>query len=84
MEPLLFEDDFVLVSALFLRLKVGDLVAANHLDYGIIIKRIVAIGTHGLLQLRGQNPTSLTTEQIGDVHRSQLIGKVIFSIAKNN
>ena len=82
MEPLLFQGDFVFVSRLFIRLNVGDLVAVAHQEYGIIVKRVFEIDLDNTIQLSGENPESVTTEQMGKIHRSQLLGKVIFSVKK--
>lgn len=82
MEPLLFAGDFVLVSRIHRALKVGDLVAARHAQFGIIIKRIAEIHSQQGLRLEGENPASLSSEQIGIVGTESLIGKVVFSIKR--
>lgn len=64
-------------------LKVGDVVLVNHHDYGKMIKRIKTINNAQLPQkmtLEGDNPNSITPEQMGELDKSQVIGKVIYQI----
>ncbi|WP_230661729.1 S26 family signal peptidase [Psychrobacter sp. I-STPA10] len=65
-------------------LKVGDIVAVRHSQYGDIIKRICQIEYDDKrsitgLYLVGDNPShSVSTEQMGLVEVEQVIGKVVW------
>lgn len=59
---------------------VGDVVVLNHPRFFTIIKRIAEINDQGELRLRGDNPASTPSEEIGwqPIHR--VIGKVVWHI----
>jgi hypothetical protein len=77
MLPELSNGDFVIVSKLYWRLNIGDLIVAEHLNYKSIIKRIVKISeTKGVL-LSGIHHESVSTEKIGWIPKKQIFGKVL-------
>jgi len=81
MAPHFLPDAFVIsISRRLTRLKVGDVVVANHPRYKRIIKRIAAIDPQGRVQLSGDNPASTSQEKLGWLLPSQIIGRVIYQI----
>jgi len=86
MYPLLLEDSFIILMACNKNrkfysqaLKIGDLVQCQHDIYGSIVKRIRQINDETLL-LEGIHETSVTSEQMGKVYKSQVVAKVIYTI----
>ena len=86
MHPLLLEDSFIILRACnksrrfySQALKIGDLVQCQHEIYGSIVKRIRQINDETLL-LEGIHETSVTSEQMGEVYKSQVVAKVIYTI----
>lgn len=70
------------------RVKVGDIVAVDHPEFGKIIKRISEI-EQGIekgsgvrnLRLRGDNALASVTEaQMGWIEESRVIGKVVYVV----
>ena len=67
-------------------LKVGDIVAIRHSQYGDIIKRVCQIDYDDKqmmigLYLVGDNPSqSVSTEQMGRIDMAQLLGKVVWRV----
>lgn len=80
MRPTLEESDFVIVSTLRHHLKKGRLVVVKHSVYGVLIKRLKIINSDGSFLLKGDDDCSLTSEQMGSLVRTQIIGFVIFSV----
>ncbi|PIE46819.1 MAG: hypothetical protein CSA42_06550 [Gammaproteobacteria bacterium] len=92
MFPNFLPDSFVLVIKYpWQQFKVGDVVLVKHEKYGKMIKRICSMITSksnskiGLnrckkITLRGDNPQSVTTEQMGQIDSTHIIGKVIYQI----
>lgn len=66
-----------------MRFCVGDVVVLNHPRFLTIIKRIDAINDSGELRLRGDNPISTSSDQIGWHPQHRVLGKVIWHIAPN-
>ena len=97
MHPTLESGAFVLLMAFAIRskrlgihwqqpLKVGDIVAVRHSQYGDIIKRVYQIDYDDKqmmigLYLVGDNPSqSVSTEQMGRIDMAQLLGKVVWRV----
>lgn len=80
MSPSFLPDSYVLsVSHPFQKLKKNDVILVNHPTYGKMIKRILNISPDGIL-LVGDNPMSVTTEQMGLIQKSDVLGKVIWHV----
>lgn len=61
------------------KLAVGDVVVAELLGLGKVIKRISEIDhLTSSIKLRGENPSSISTEKMGWVSFEQLLWKVIW------
>ncbi|WP_111497661.1 nickel-type superoxide dismutase maturation protease [Marinobacter bohaiensis] len=82
MLPELGPGSFVIVfGRRSLALRVGDVIVAEHPAYGRIVKRITAIQPDAALMLAGDNPAkSTSTQAMGAVPRSRVLGKVIWRI----
>lgn len=61
-------------------LREGMIVVVNHPIYQYIIKRIRQIDELGNMLLAGDNPQSVSQNNIGWVDKTCLLGKVIFHI----
>lgn len=78
MEPALQEDSF----AVFWRSKnpqAGDVVLADHPEFGRIIKTVVAVD-NGQLSLAGTSPESTSTERLGLIGKERVLGRLIFKV----
>lgn len=82
MEPTLAAGDFVLASRWLYYLSIGDYIVVEHPKYQRIIKRIVTICPKQGLWLSGDNPKSLTSEQMGWLDKRCVVAKVIKQIKR--
>jgi signal peptidase I len=80
------EGDFVLITKIpfFLySLKVGDIVAFRHPDYGTMIKKVATISPGGEeIFVMGTHEHSVDSRHFGALQRSALMGKVIWHIRR--
>ncbi|MBO1254260.1 hypothetical protein J3L16_01020 [Alteromonas sp. 5E99-2] len=78
MTPTYSEGDYIVVAKWpFMKTLKGDAVVVNHPSYGVIVKRVREIIKPQSLLLQGDNPQSVSSEQMGLVDKHALIGKVI-------
>ncbi len=77
MLPFLRAGDYVLVVKR--PLKIGDVVVANHPQFGEIVKRIACINNSSY-ELVGDNAESVSMQQIGAVPAESIVGKVVLTI----
>jgi nickel-type superoxide dismutase maturation protease len=86
LSPLFQDGDYVLVAKfpfLLRRIRPGDIVVFRQVDYGTLIKRVERLSPDGdELFVKGTHELSTDSRRFGAVHRSDLIGKVIWSIHK--
>jgi type IV secretory pathway protease TraF len=62
---------------------VGDVVAFRHPDYGVMIKKIAAISPRGdEIFVVGTHEYSVDSRHFGTLQRTDLLGKVVWHIAK--
>lgn len=59
------------------RYRIGDIVVAQHPQFGRIIKRIRALQPDGMLWLEGTHPDSTSTDKMGVLQRALVKGRVI-------
>lgn len=78
------EGDFVMITKIpfFLyRLKIGDVVAFKHPDFGTMIKKVAAILPGGdEIFVVGTHEHSVDSRNFGSLQRADLMGKVIWHI----
>ena len=82
MLPTLQGGDFVIATRFFWRVKTGDLLVIDHASYGRIIKRVTHVSPLQGISVAGDNPASVSSEQIGQIDKQQVRGKVRFSITQ--
>ncbi|MBM3143697.1 MAG: S26 family signal peptidase [Chloroflexi bacterium] len=86
LSPEFEEGDFVVLatSPLFLNaLKPGDVLVFQHEQYGTMIKKFAHNEADGKgVYVTGAHPHSLDSSQFGPIPKHDLIGKVIWHIAK--
>ena len=84
--PIYQDGDFVLTSKIPIligRLYPGDVVVANHPDYGILIKLVKQIDPDGRhLSLVGLHPDSVDSRRFGPIPMEYIQGKVIWVIKR--
>ncbi|WP_158773658.1 nickel-type superoxide dismutase maturation protease [Cobetia sp. L2A1] len=81
MSPGLAPGDYVVtLKRWHSRYRVGDIVVAQHPQFGRIIKRIRAIQPDGMLWLEGTHPDSTSTEKMGLLSNDLVKGRVIHSL----
>ena len=80
MLPALTGGDFVIATRFYRHIKLNDLLVINHPSYGRIIKRVAKISNKKNIYVTGDNSESISSEQIGSIAKSQIQGKVLFSI----
>ena len=81
LSPFFLPGDFILVwraPRRFPKLVQGDFVVFDHVEYGVMVKRVITNDPHRkVLQVEGTHPDSLSTQKIGAVSYRDLIGKVL-------
>lgn len=84
MLPTLTANDFVLCYRYRkTQFDVGEMVVVQHPRFGVIIKRIEAITQQGNYVLSGDNKkVSTSSDTLGQISNSDILGKVIWHIAK--
>lgn len=80
MSPTLNEGDYILVLCRFFRLKLNDLVVVQHHSYPILIKRLAYLDQHTIELESDNQQLGLSREQMGQIKREAVIGKVIYCI----
>ena len=78
------EGDFVLIAKIpFLlnRLRVDDIIAFRHPDYGVMIKRVAGLDSgQDQIFVLGTHEHSVDSRHFGTIRRADLVGKVIWHI----
>ena len=81
------EGDFVLLVKIpfFLRtIKPGDVVVFRHALFGTMIKRVERIIPEGdLIEVIGTHTASADSRLFGPIHRSDLVGKVLWHLPRS-
>ena len=82
MAPTLADGDYALARRLRAdhRLAVGDVVETRHPRFGLIVKRVKALESAHVL-LEGNATTSITSEQMGPIARSDIEARLILRIS---
>ncbi len=78
--------DFVLVSKIpfyFASPFPGEVIAFRQPAYGLLIKRIQAVGAGGDVEVVGSHPDSVDSRVFGSVRRKDVVGKVVWHIRKS-
>lgn len=76
MAPTIVDGSFLVLHC-WLRIKVGSVVFVEHPNYGDIVKRVASISDLGMLTLRGDDPASISEQQIGPCDKAWLVGTII-------
>ena len=80
MQPCYRHNDYILISkSRRKQFTVGDDVVCQHPHLGLILKRIVDINS-GKLKLAGLNSLSSSPKDLGDIHKHDVIGRVIWHV----
>jgi len=82
MLPELTNGDFVIVSKLYFKLKVGDLIVAEHPKYKSIIKRVIKMSTSQGVMLTGTAQESVSSDKMGWISPQHILGKVFCHFKK--
>lgn len=84
MSPNFMPGDYVISFAWHgTRYQKGDVVVVKHPHYQTLIKRIAEINQIlGKVLLSGDNPASASSESLGWLQQTRLVGKVIFQITR--
>ena len=79
MFPRIPEYSYVLVNHWFnfFPLEVDQTVLIEHVDHGLILKKIALIDRNGFIWSKGENSSSMSVEQLGPVNKNQIIGRVL-------
>ncbi len=81
MEPLLYENDYVLVNYWHGELKVGDIVVLKHPSLKIkIIKKISLINGENLYVTGINKAHSNDSRSFGEIGKKSVIGKMLFKV----
>ncbi len=83
MQPVLYEGDFVVALVAFRwakRARPGRKLVVQHPEYGVIIKRVVSVEPDGSCWLGSDNQSGISTQQIGKITPSQIIGRVLWCV----
>jgi len=86
LSPFFLPGDYVIVGKFplwFGGIKVGDTIVFPHPIFGKKKKKVQSVNTetHQYF-VEGRHPHSLTSDQIGPIHLSSILGKVLFHIKK--
>jgi len=86
LSPFYQEGDYVVITTipfLLRRLKPGATIVFSHDQYGMLIKQVKQVITHGnMIEVTGLNRYSVDSRTFGPIPLSAVIGKVIWHIAK--
>ena len=86
MEPQYHNGDFVIVGAIrWFPIHQGHDIVFWLPSIGLLIKKLIKICDDGFY-VKGTNPNSLTSEQIGQIPHTHIMGRVLlqFSLIKSN
>jgi nickel-type superoxide dismutase maturation protease len=77
--------DYVLVSRLPVllgRIRVGDVVAFRHAEFGTMVKRVARVLENEHYHVQGSHQYSVDSRRFGPVHKSDLIGRLLWHVRK--
>lgn len=81
MSPNFLPNSFVFaITHPWQKYKIGDVVLVEHASYGKMIKRIDAVNANNTFSLKGDNFESVTTQQMGQINKAQIMGKVFWQV----
>lgn len=84
MFPEIHSGDYILCSSLPLRLgflKIGQTIVFRDAEYGLLVKKVCAFSKDGKnVFFQGTRPSSLTSDELGPVERSEILGIMLFRI----
>lgn len=84
MQPCYRHNDYVVLTQIWLKpLRKGNDIVCRHNQFGLIIKRIHNI-IYNKLELTGLNTTSTSRTMLGNIHKSDVVGRVIWHIKKGS
>ncbi len=63
----------------FLRPAIGDALVVKHPRFGTLVKTLERQDQNGNYWLKGENPASVSTQAIGAIPKSQVIGRVLMA-----
>lgn len=81
MEPIIPENSYVLISSKY-KYKSKSIFIFVHNVYGKLIKRLKLKDHDGNLWFEGENPNSVSSENIGSINKSSVIGRICLVITK--
>ncbi|MDO5714544.1 MAG: S24/S26 family peptidase [Tissierellia bacterium] len=85
MTPLYVPGDYILCKGIkdINEMKIGDIVIAMSKNYGKILKKVDYIDLDkNICRLKGLNPESLSTEEMGNIPLDRPFYKVLFRLKK--
>ncbi len=84
LSPFFLPGDYVISLKVFRiinKLKLGDTIVFNQSEFGILIKKVIAIDPDSKsIIVAGTDPDSIGSARIGPVHSKDIIGKVVYHI----
>ncbi len=83
MSPSLDHNDYVVITHWYTKLAIGDLVLAEHPKFGIIIKRVLKLESHGVWLVGDNTSVSTSTEKMGLLPFQDILGKVLWHVRPN-
>ncbi|MEM9085254.1 MAG: S24/S26 family peptidase [Pseudomonadota bacterium] len=63
------------------RVEQGDVVLVNHIEFGVIVKRVRAVDIDGGVWLEGTSSASTSADKLGRVAASQVRGTLVFRLS---
>ncbi len=86
LSPFFLSGDFVITIKtpwIVKKLQVGDIIIINHLEHGVLVKKIISIDpVKQLIVVSGTHPKSIDSKTFGPVNFQEVTGKVIWHIKK--
>lgn len=79
MAPMIPSGSFLLASK-WLKLfpiKEGQQLVINHPKYGFMVKTVALVDKNGFIWSKGENPSSISVEQMGPISKQQIFGRVV-------
>ena len=65
------------------KLQVGNIIVFNHIDYGVLVKKITSIDpAQQLLVVSGTHSESIDSKVFGPINFHEVTGKVVWHIKK--
>ena len=83
MEPKIDENSFIFSIPYKTESREGSIFIISHKKYGLLIKKLKYIDENSYYWFVGENDASISSEKIGPIKKSEIIGKAVLLFSKD-